>query len=370
MTVFKQALLSIQNVLAYIVKDHQQYYKYGHNDNLVNEIIDLVNDSGTAVACIDKLFRFTYGTGLTGPIASGKANPGQSHNSAVAEMALSTAYVECVVYRVLYSNDGEPAMYYPIPITSIRRKGNNTFLYNPLMGYVGRVNSEDRWLTGFKKDEDPQSRLDRVASQMKNYGEQIGDIVYHFKKGVGRYRNVYCVPSYYAGIADIESDAGISVLERRNIKRGWRTPIIVSTGPIDKSVKDENGKTLYDKFVEKIQQFVGEDAASVLHLEGATNEAKPDVKTISIAEILDSTDKATDRIGRKVCRHFNVPPILCGFATAGQLGNAQELKNTMDLFRLTVIERQQLIKEAMSIAFPNADWTLGTLNLFNETPQV
>jgi hypothetical protein len=371
MTVFKQALLSIQNVLAYIVKDTRQYYKYGEHDCLVNEIIDTVNDSGTAFACIDKLFRFTYGTGLKDQtLAKGEANPGQSHNSAIAEIALSTAYIECVVYRVLYNNSGESARYYPVPITSLRRQGPNTYLYNELMGYRGRVTSEDVWLTGFDPKEDITSRLERRDKQIKKYGKQYGDIVYYFKKGVGRYRNIYCIPSYYAGIADIESDAGISVLERRNIKRGWRTPIIVSTGPIDKHVKDEGGKTQYDKFVEKIQQFVGEDAASVLHLEGATNEAKPEVKTISISEILDSTDKATDRIGKKVCRHMNVPPILVGFATPGQLGNVQELKNMMDLFRLTVLERQQLIKEAMSVAFPSFDWSLNPLDTFNEAPKV
>jgi hypothetical protein len=146
--------------------------------------------------------------------------------------------------------------------------------------------------------------------------------------------------------------------------------MVVSTGPMDRENQDKNGESQYDKFVKTIRKFAEEDAAVAVHLEGATNEAKPTVTTLDIANVLDATDRATDRVGRKVCRHFNVPPVLVGFSTPGQLGNVTELKNMMDLFRLTVVERQQLIKEALTIAFPNFDWTLTTLNLWNETIKV
>lgn len=118
-----------------------------------------------------------------------------------------------------------------------------------------------------------------------------------------------------------------------------------------------------------MKKFTGEEAAAALYLPGATPEAKPTVTTINIADILDQTDKATDRLGRKVCRHMGVPPILVGFSTAGQLGNAQELKNTMDLFKMTVVESQDLIKEALRIVFPEKNWDLTTLNLWEPVTQ-
>jgi hypothetical protein len=232
------------------------------------------------------------------------------------------------------------------------------------LGYRDHRSYDDKWLTAFNPKEKPSDRMARIDSQIKNYGEQLGDVVYYFKKGVGFNYDVYPVPDYYAGIADIESDAGISILERRNIKRGWKTAVIISTGPIDKDVKDENGLTQFDKFSNTVKKFAEEDAAVAMHLEGSTNEAKPDVKTLPIADVLDATNLATDRVGRKVCRLMGVPPILVGFSTPGQLGNNEELKNTMDLFKLSVIERQTLIKQALSLVFPGLDWSIAPLTLW------
>lgn len=357
--------------LSRIDKDHRGYYKFGPRDSFINEVIDIVNESGTASSCVETISRFTAGNGLVNSaLAQSKANPQQTNNSAIADLSLNEAYSKCVCFRVLYDNSGEPARYYPVPIQNIRRRGKITFLYNDLIGYRGWVSADNRWVQRFDPDESPQNRVRRVNLQIENYGEQVGDIVYYFRKGIGLHRDIYPMPGYFAGIPDIESDAGISILERRNIKRGWKTPVIISTGPIDKEVKDGDGKTQFDRFTDTIKKFAVEDAAVALHLEGATNEAKPDVKTLSIADVLDSTDKATDRVGRKVCRHFGVPPVLVGFSTAGQLGNNQELKNTMDLFRLTVVERQNLIKEALTLVFPNQDWSISPLNLWNEAAKV
>jgi hypothetical protein len=235
------------------------------------------------------------------------------------------------------------------------------------MGEPQYNRSHNKHVKSFDPKELPQERLKRVSFQIKEYGEQWGDIVYHFKKGVGLYADIYPVPDYYSGIDDIQSDAGISRLEKRNIQKGWRTPVIVSTGPIDKFVKDDNGKTEYDKFSTNMKRFAGEDAAYALHLEGATDAAKPTVTTIDIADILDQTDKATDRIGRKVCRHMGVPPILVGFSTAGKLGDTQELLNTMELFKMTVVECQDLIKEALTIVWPDKNWELSKLTLWENT---
>jgi hypothetical protein len=361
----------VKDIVPCIVKQHDGYYKFGGNDRLINEIIDIVNESGTARSCVGALARFTKGNGLQdATLAVAMANPTQSNNAAVSEMALNVGYSQCCSYRVLFHNDGTPARYYPCPTQHLRRKGKKTFVYNPQFGLHGFRSNENRFLSAYDPAEQPQARTNRVNLQIQNYGEQLGDIVYHFNKSVGPNYDIYPVPDYYSGSADIESDAGVSILERRNIKRGWKTSMVVSTGPMDRENQDKNGESQYDKFVKTIRKFAEEDAAVAVHLEGATNEAKPTVTTLDIANVLDATDRATDRVGRKVCRHFNVPPVLVGFATPGQLGNVQELKNMMDLFRLTVVERQQLIKEALTIAFPNFDWTLTTLNLWNETIKV
>jgi hypothetical protein len=365
MKIFTQALNVVQDALAYISKDNRNYYKFGEDDDLPNKIVRCVNDSGTARACITKLSQFVQANGLVDPtVGESKANLYQNFNSLISDLALIVSYSKCSSFRVLYDNSGNPSRAYAIPNQYLRRKGDTKFLYNELMGERGRLQSKDKHLSIFDPSEPPAKRKERIDKQIKTYGEQFGDIVYHFKKGVGLYYDTYSIPDYYSGIDDIESDAGISRLEKRNIQKGWRTPIIVSTGPIDKEVKDNNDKTEYDKFAENMKKFAGEDAAYALHLEGATPETKPTVTTIPIAEILDQTDKATDRVGRKVCRHMGVPPILVGFSTPGQLGNSTELLNTIELFKMTVVEQQDLIKESLKLVWPNQNWDLTTLEIW------
>jgi len=367
MNIFYQALNKVQDALAYISKDNRDYYKFGENDDLPNCIIRSVNDSGTARACITKLSQFIQANGTVDQtIGASPANRYQTFNSLISDLSLIVPYFKCCSFRVMYNNQGLPALIYPVPTQYLRRKGHSRFLYNELMGEANYRRSDNKYVFAFDPNETPAQRLDRIQKQIEKYGEQFGDIVYHFKKGVGLYQDVYSIPDYYSGIDDIDSDAGISRLEKRNIQKGWRTPIIVSTGPIDKDVQDDKGKTEYDKFAENMKKFAGEDAAFALHLEGATNEQKPTVTTIPIAEILDQTDKATDRVGRKVCRHMGVPPILVGFSTAGQLGNVQELENTLELFKMTVSQDQDLISEALKMVFPDKDWTLSTLDLWKQ----
>lgn len=365
MNIVYQTLNIVKDAIAYISKDNRNYYKFGETDCLPNEIVRNVNDSGTARACITKLSQFIQANGtLDQTLGTSQANQYQSFNSAISDLSLIVSYFKCSSFRVLYNNAGMPARIYPVPTQYLRRKGKTRFTYNELIGEPNYRRNEDKYLAIFDPLEQPAKRLERIDRQIKSYGEQFGDIVYHFKKGIGLYQDVYSIPDYYSGIDDIQSDAGISRLEKRNIQKGWRTPIIVSTGPIDKDVEDDKGKTEYDKFAENMKKFAGEDAAFALHLEGATNEYKPTVTTIPIAEILDQTDKATDRVGRKVCRHMGVPPILVGFSTAGKLGDNQELQNTMELFKMTVTQDQDLISESLKMVFPDKDWTLSTLEIW------
>lgn len=370
MQVFTTALNVVKNALAVILKHPNAYYNFGVNDCLPNEIVRSVNDSGTARACISKLSKFIQGNGLVDQaLGQSPANIGQSHNAAISDLALIVAYFKCATFRVIYDNSGSPARFYPVQTQKLRRRGRVQFVYNELMGEQYRNRANDVHIRSFDPQEPPQERLKRVAWQIKEYGEQWGDIVYHFQKGVGLYADVYSIPEYYSGIDDIDSDAGISRLEKRNIQKGWRTPIIVSTGPIDKIVTDDQGKTEYDKFSGNMKRFAGEDAAYALHLEGATDASKPTVTTIPIAEILDQTDKATDRVGRKVCRHMGVPPVLVGFETAGKLGDVQELANSMQLFKLTVVESQDLISQALKMVWPDKNWELSKLTLWENTTE-
>jgi hypothetical protein len=370
-TFFKAFKNSIKRAVSVFTKDRRGYYRFGESDNFPNQLIEDITSSGTAKSCLIRLTQFTKADGFIDErISKEKANAKQTFDSLLGNLAKNTTLFQVVSFRVLYSNIGEVQRIYACPLTHLRRH-ENRFIYNKTFGIkAGHRTNEDKFIHEFDPTESPASRLERVQFQIDNYKEQIGDLVFYFEDGIGNFDGIYPIPDYYSESSklDILSDAAISRIEHRNITKGFGAQVIITTGPIDDLSKDEKGKTSKDYFDDSIEGFLGENAAPVLHLQAATNEERAQVTIIDSKEIIDATEKATDRIGRKVCRHFNVAPSLVGFATAGQLGNNQELVNQIKLMNMSVISYQQMISNALSYVMPNIDWTISTLKLFDYIP--
>lgn len=371
-----------KNAVAVILKSGAtERYHYGEMDNLPNAIIASVDNSGTATACIERLEQFIKGDGfILQGLDDVKANKNQTLSAVLSEQVTNVSYLEGYALRLIFDPFGHVKKIYNIDIKTLRRVRNG-FEFNPLNGEVGLISNETKWYPEYDNERTTEQRRELIAKQVRNHGEQLGEILYIFRKGLGRYYDIYPVPRYYANIEDIVSDGKISKLDLRNIAQGFRTPVVISTGPIDDQNEDEEGKTSQDYFDEALQDFTGEDASPILHLKGSTEEFKPSITVINIAEILDQTDRASDRIAKRVARVMGVPDTLIGIAKEGQLGNATELKNQMSLFALTVFGRQQMIKEGydrikdilklegMEAITEPLDFTLSTLRPFDFIPE-
>lgn len=375
----KRVAKAALNAVAVILRNTaSNYYYYGELDNLPNTIIATVDNSGTATACISRLEQFIKADGF---VAEGldnvKVNKRQTLAALVDEVAVNVAYLEGYALRLIFNNEGKITKIYCLPVKTLRRKADG-FEYNPLAGEVGKIENETRFYPEFDPDRTPEERRKLIAKQVEEYDEQLGEILYVFRKGLGRYYDIYPIPRYYASIEDLVSDGKISRLDLRNIQQGFRTPVIISTGPIDDQNEDEDGNTAQDYFDEALEAFTGEDASPILHLKGNTEEFKPTVTTINVAEILDQTDRASERIAKRVARVMDVPEVLIGIAKEGQLGNVQEVKNQLALFALSVYKKQDLIKQGFDIIKPflalpgvdaSTDFTLTTLKPFDFIPE-
>lgn len=367
-----------KNAVAVILKNQaNQRYFYGELDNLPNTIIATVDNSGTATACIGRLEQFIKADGFAQEgLDDVKVNARQSMAGLLDEVTTNVAYLEGLALRLIFNNAGQVVRIFNVDIKTLRRVRDG-FEYNPLNGEVGKAENETVFYPEFDPERTPAERLALITDQVKKHNKQLGEILYIFRKGLGRYYDVYPVPRYYASIEDLVSDGKISRLDLRNISQGFRTPVIISTGPIDDQNKDENNYTAQDYFDAALEEFTGENASPILHLKGNTEEFKPTVTTINVAEILDQTDRASDRIAKRVARVMEVPDVLIGIAKEGQLGNVQEVKNQMALFALSVYKKQDLIKQAFDLLKPlygipglseATDFTLTTLKPFDFVP--
>jgi hypothetical protein len=370
-----------QNAIAVILKNRaNNKYLYGEFDNLPNVIITAVDNSGTATACVNRLAQFIQADGFIGEgMDNIQANSKQKLTAILGEQAQNVAYFQGYALRLVFNVEGNIAKIFNLDIKTLRRVGQG-FEFNPLMGEVGKDETETRLIPEFDIDRTPQERRALIAEQIKRYGEQVGEVLYIFKKGMGRYYDIYPIPPYYSAIEDIISDGKISQLDLRNISQGFRTPVVISTGPIDDQNEDEDGKTAQDYFDEALEGFTGEDASPILHLKGATEEFKPTITVIDLAEILDQTEKTSERIAKRVAKIIGVPDVLIGMETSGKLGNVQELKNQMALFALSLYRMQQMIKEGYDVIKPllalkgmenvqELDFTISTLKPFDFLPE-
>jgi len=379
---FKQKVeRAAQNAIAVILKNKSNNkYLFGEFDNLPNVIISAIDNSGTATACVNRLAQFIQADGF---ISEGmdniQANSRQKLSAILGEQAQNVAYFQGYALRLVFNVEGNIAKIFNLDIKTLRRVGNG-FEFNPLMGDFGKDETETKLIPEFDIDRSAEERRALIASQIKRYGEQSGEILYIFKKGMGRYYDIYPIPPFYSAIEDIISDGKISQLDLRNISQGFRTPVVISTGPIDDQNEDEDGNTAQDYFDKALEGFTGEDASPILHLKGATEEFKPTISIIDLAEILDQTDKTSDRIAKRVARIIGVPDVLIGIETPGKLGNMQELKNQMSLFSLSLYRMQQMIKEGYDVIKPllslkgmenvqELDFTISTLKPFDFLPE-
>jgi len=371
--------LSLKNLLSNIkdrITQDGRYYYWGTNDNFPNIVIDSANDSGTAMECIDKLETFISGDGIKNKtFLEQQANPAQKWGDLLTAIDRQLAYFNGITIRVIYNAAGLPARFYLLPIQNIRRRYDGNFVYGEDLGdpqgYKMFTNRKREIIPPYNKNASPQEIRQQIAEQTARYGRQVGSLLYVFIPGIGLNYQYYPVPKWTSGLNDINADAGLSLHEESQVSNSFKAGVIIQTRPLNKELKDEEGYTEYDYFQMESEKFCSPDGSPILHIETLNGESSAVVTPLNIQHQMDATEKATDRIGRKVCRLFGVPPIIAGFSTAGKLGDNQELVNNMKLFQLTLKKKwrlkETLLKELYP-SLPSEGFETEPLDLFSFLP--
>jgi len=344
-------------------------YDYGKNNLLPNELLLAIESSVTASSCRETKSTFIKGKGFgDSGVASMKINARQTTNQLAAELADFAGLFRGIALKVVYNIKGEPFRVYALEFENVRATDEGGYYVNDELANGKDLKKDRIFMDVFDSHESPESRNRRVAEQIKEYGYQVGDIVYHYEQKAGQ--KIYPKPVAWAAMEEIESDAALGRLDWRNVKKGFRPDAILTTiGEIDDVTEDESGRTEQDYFDKSVEGFCGEDADPILHIQVDKKEEAPELTVFSSEKLLNSTTEAVDRIGRRVCRGMEVPTILVpGFARSSQLGNNDELINTIKLFSLTALDYQKLVSQSLEIVFPQYDWSIDPLELIDIVP--
>lgn len=370
-----QLIKFVQNFVPKItVRKSDNQYAYGANDLAPNELANAITDSGTASRAIEKLSQFIAGDGFASELLkNARANKKQSINEFLNDVCQQVAAFHGVAIKVVFSLDLSRAEFYVLEFQKCRNMEGGKILYNKSLGEPDYKKSDDiiypQWWPSMPKEE----VMAMLELQKKQHGGQIGFIYYNYIRSIKNKH--YPIPPQMSGIEDLQSDAALQKLDRRNIVKGFRANVVITlNGELDNETKDDKGKTQRDYFGENIREFQGEEAKSVLVLEGKTPESTPSVSVLPIADVLDGVDKSRDRIPRAVCRHIGVPPVLIGMSMTEGLGNTQAILNALKIFQLDITKLQNFVRGIFKDTLgyvakqPDLDFKIVNLKLIEQLP--
>lgn len=330
---------------------------FGENNILPKEIMEGIAAAGTATECVSLISSFIQADGFEDEkFKTRKANPSQVWGDLLPIMSDDMAIFEGTYINIQMNNEGGPEHYYILPFDEMRRGVSGNFYRKKIE--PGKPHWEDKSLSKaityppYNPGLEPKQVLNIINEQKKaNNGIQLGFVFYIHRKKV--YPKWYSLGDFYAGWEDIETDAALQRLERRNVKKGFKADVIISTlGEIDNEQEDPNGKTDYDYFKENLKKFTGEEGSSILHLYGKQGDSMPTVTPFPLKDLLNGIDLARKRVSKAVCRHFKTPPILVIGEENYGWGDTKALVNSMKLFNKNVLKYQNMISDGLIKLFP------------------
>lgn len=364
----KSKLYTFFNRIVTIKEDTSKgIIKYDTDNLLPQNILRYISESGTATSCIEALNQYIFADGFVDE-ELGKAliNDKQTFNQLLSELVPYVSNFQGVAIHVLRDTSGSIVKLKVIPFECVRKSLSGEYVYNPTYSLTEKYDEKKDVVypafRGVKID------AATITEHIEKYGTDKGEILYHFKRKPGQYH--YPLQTFFSAISDIETDAELSKYELESVNNSYLpSGILALVGDIDDENEDDEGKTEWGRYEETLEGFTGnqKDAKgesgrqklAVFHAK--TKEEIPVYTPISNEGILNASDQATKRVAEKVARAFGVPPFIIGLG--GNVSFATNIiSDNITLFNNRVKVLQGIISEALSMCFPEKDFTITQLN--------
>lgn len=350
---------------------------WGKNHNLPCHYLRLIDDSGTANSCLNTITTFVFADGFRDAEKASvyQVNPTQTADSFLQDLSADVASLEGVAIRVRYNAAGVRAEFEYLPFEKVCKLDDGTFQYNPTYGEKKFDKALTQIIPAYNPEPEAVAEVLQAVAENPD-AEQVGQLYYYYIKRKGAYH--YPKPPYATtgGLADIENDCEISKFDLEEVKNSFLPNAILTRLGVRELAVDGNGNEIESEedkaFREELQAFTGRGnneggRKKLLVLEAESKELAPVLTAFDGSTALKAMGDITDRIARKVCRHMGTPPVLVGMATAGQLGNNQEIVNSIQLFQMQIQKYQAMLQRVFEELMPVEiskveDWSITTLN--------
>ena len=326
------------------------YYRYGYNDSLPIELVDIINSSGVALKALNKQRDYMFADGFSdAALSQMMANDEQNFDELLFDVCDATAYFSSSYLQLSRNNAGVVVQARMIPNMNVRLRLDGDYMYNPTIGTLKEEKSG--WVTIPKYK--GKVVLGEELSKIGEYGE-----IYEISRKSKIASKSYALPDYLSGIEDVRSSSEFQKMILEGSLNGMQLGGMVSFFGVS-DVKDEKGVSDQDVINDAMTQFTGLNK----NKDGLTSrfgvlvnffdqlEQKPQFDKFDTKDTSEAINKTREIIDRIVARLFDVHPVLIGFDATAILGNDNAMAQASDLLKNSVLGKQNMITQDLKKIF-------------------
>lgn len=337
---------------------------YDEDNAYPNRIIDIVNNSGVASACVGMKARFLMGGGFEDlNFYKQKVNrKGLIVDQLLRNICNNFSLLPMVSIHVNYNALFQKIEVNPIPFQNIRLTTEDSKKYANMVALYddwekirhSRVDIEKVDFINFYNP-DPKVIQDQV-DEAGGWGNYKGQVYFYSPKG-----KEYPLATFDSVLEDMQTDSKTKSFKFRNITTNFMASHILIT---DKIESEEDREV----FIESIEQYQGaDDALRVLHLEKSTPESTIDIKKIDIQDVEGLYSQTEESVRNSILLNFLIPPALL-IQTAGKLGTSSEIEDATAYYNGIIYHEQLIIEEIFSEIFKDFATNINTTGNYKIVP--
>lgn len=336
-----EAKAPIKPALATITKNTKfNVINFGVKNNFPQELIRAINNSPTARACAKSHAKFIAGDGFlfeeNDPIAK------IFTSELLARIAYDYAYFETIVLHLQFNLNGDIVKIGHVDASTVRLAEPNED------GVIRRCKISSNWEETTGKYAqlnvpvdydlyDPIYTKETIASLQDpmEFTKWKGAIVYAKRYAPGQ--PYYVTPSWSASLNWAYADGEIQNFHANNIDNAFMPSVLVYV-PGELKGTTPDGKSKRDAFKEKLAELSGAEHGGEPVVLYGKEGSQPVITQFNANSNHELFISLSNLITEAITRAFQIPQILAGIKTAGQLGTSNEISNSIELYYNTVIK--------------------------------
>lgn len=346
---------------------------YGEYNDYPQQLIEIVNASGTGKSCVNTYAKFISGKGFEDKDFYKKIvnRFGHTNDYIVDQISKDFAEFGGFAIHVNWNANFQICELQHIPFEQTRFKA-----LDPDTGFFDKVALHPDWgkrfmnLRKWKKDDiqfidffnpDPveiQSQVDAVGG----WANYKGQILYYSNEG----ERVYPLPIFDAVLTDMNTEEGISNVSNRNARNNFLSAgMLINYSNTNKSAAEE--KTEDEGQLEStIKGFQGDEkAGKIMYVELEDGDTKPEFVSFKGTNYDKEFNVTLASSQANIGKAFNQPPILRAENVGANFG-ADLMKNAYDYYNSVTENERLIIERAFTTIFKN--WFELTDNNYSVIP--